>query len=166
MSIFTPILYAVRFDGEMNALEKLMELWTDTEFLYNYAKENNVKSIDEFIDEITEAAERIQDLIHELNKNDRCLETYFQALTPSARNFPLKFHKGKLLRSRLRVYAIKIDRNCYLITGGAIKLSRTMQEHAGTNNELMRLEQVKQFLIDNHVHDELSFFELIDELML
>ena len=38
--------------------------------------------------------------------------------------------------SWLRIYAIKLEPGCYIITGGAIKLTRTMQEREHTLNEL------------------------------
>lgn len=42
--------------------------------------------------------------------------------------------------SWLRIYAIKLESNSYLITGGAIKLTRTMEEREHTLNELRKME--------------------------
>jgi hypothetical protein len=41
----------------------------------------------------------------------------------------------------------------YLITGGAIKLTHTMQERSHTLKELERMEMVRNHLIDNGVID-------------
>lgn len=43
--------------------------------------------------------------------------------------------------------------NSYLITGGAIKLTRTMQEREHTLFELHRLELVRNFLIAEGAYD-------------
>ena len=44
--------------------------------------------------------------------------------------------------SWLRIYAIKLEPGIYVITGGAIKLTRTMQEREHTLVELARMEKV------------------------
>ncbi len=40
--------------------------------------------------------------------------------------------------SWLRLYAIKLEPGCYVITGGAIKLTRTMEEREHTLKELSK----------------------------
>lgn len=55
--------------------------------------------------------------------------------------------------SWLRLYAIILDPNIYLITGGAIILTPTMQERTHTIRELQNLEKVRNYLIDNGVVD-------------
>ena len=55
--------------------------------------------------------------------------------------------------SWLRIYAIKIDKGAYLITGGAIKLTATMAERSHTMAELAKMEQVRNHLIDIGVYD-------------
>src|SRR5690606_6575643 len=57
--------------------------------------------------------------------------------------------KKKARRNWLRIYAIKIDEEVFLITGGAIKLTHLMQERAHTNEELTKLEQAKNYLKEN-----------------
>ena len=61
------------------------------------------------------------------------------------------------------MYAIRIDTNCFVITGGAIKVTRTMQQHPETNNELQKLEKCKNYLQSKGVFDDASFFEIIGE---
>ena len=55
--------------------------------------------------------------------------------------------------SWLRLYALKFEPDTYLITGGAIKLTRTMEEREHTRNELIRMEQVRNFLLEQGVAD-------------
>lgn len=63
--------------------------------------------------------------------------------------------------SWLRLYAIRFQKNSYLITGGAVKLTRTMQERAHTLDELHKLESVRNFLISEGASDLDGFFDLI-----
>ena len=66
--------------------------------------------------------------------------------------------------SWLRIYAIKLDPGIYVITGGAIKLTRTMQEREHTLVELARMEKVRRFLLDNNILDKDSFDDYMKEL--
>ena len=62
------------------------------------------------------------------------------------------------------MYAIKIDANCFVITGGAIKMSQAMQDHPDSNNELAKIKAAKEYLQENSIFDIDSFYELINEL--
>ena len=66
--------------------------------------------------------------------------------------------------SWLRIYAIKLEPGCYIITGGAIKLTRTMQEREHTLAELGKMEQVRNFLISNQAIDADGFVDFLSEL--
>lgn len=75
-----------------------------------------------------------------------------------ARNWDRERHA-----SWLRVYAIRLEPNIYVVTGGAIKLTRTMQEREHTQIELDKLNRCKAFLKANGVFDKDSFVELTKE---
>lgn len=66
--------------------------------------------------------------------------------------------------SWLRIYAIKLEPGIYIITGGAIKLTRTMQEREHTLVELARMEKVRNFLLENDIVDMDSFNDYQKEL--
>lgn len=55
--------------------------------------------------------------------------------------------------SWLRLYAIKLEKGIYLITGGAIKLTQLMSEREHTINELKKMEMVRNYLLDNGIID-------------
>lgn len=57
-----------------------------------------------------------------------------------------------------------MDPGIYIITGGAIKLTRTMQEREHTLVELARMEKVRRFLLDNDIEDMDSFKDYHQEL--
>lgn len=67
--------------------------------------------------------------------------------------------KGFRKTSWLRVYAIRLGVNHFVITGGAIKLTRTMNEREHLNEELMKLEVVCRFLKADQ-KGEFGLFEL------
>ena len=52
-----------------------------------------------------------------------------------------------------------------IITGGAIKLTRTMQEREHTLVELARMEKVRRFLINNNIADKDSFMDFLNEIL-
>jgi hypothetical protein len=53
----------------------------------------------------------------------------------------------------------------YVITGGAIKLTRTMQEREHTLRELGKMEKVCAHLLTNNIVDKDSFDEYMSELV-
>lgn len=65
--------------------------------------------------------------------------------------------------SWLRIYAIKLNPGIYVVTCGAIKLTRTMQEREHTLKELVKMEKVRQYLVANNVIDDDSFTDFIKE---
>lgn len=72
----------------------------------------------------------------------------------------LSLQKGKIKRNQLRLYAIKIDDDCFVITGGAIKMSQKMDEHEDTALELVKLNNARIYLNSKDVFNQDSFFEL------
>ena len=62
------------------------------------------------------------------------------------------------------MYAIKLEPGCYVITGGAIKLTRTMQEREHTLKELKKMEQVRNLLIEQGVMDADGFEDYANEI--
>jgi len=162
--IFEEQLYAFRYKGNAkDEFNRLMDLWTDVGYLYNYAKNNNVHDINDFVQDRLKDAEHIQDFLDDLYKDQVSYRCYFEPLQASERLKLLSLQKGKLKKNGLRYYAIKIDENCFIITGGAIKMTQTMQEHPDSVNELLKLEKGKSFLIKNGIIDDASFYELLKE---
>ena len=66
--------------------------------------------------------------------------------------------------SWLRIYAIRLADDKYIITGGAIKLTATMQERPHTQAELDKIEKVRRFLLDEGIVDDDGFIDYISEL--
>lgn len=162
VSIFADNLFAFHYKNEAdNEFDRVMELWTDVAFLTAFAQGNNIAHVKQFVNDILQDAEQIQDFLENLNQSKEPYGFYFEPLHDAESKKILAFRKGKIKRNRLRYYAIKLDDNCFVITGGAIKMSQTMQEHPDTNNELTKLKEARTYLRQNGVFDQDSFFELL-----
>lgn len=164
--IFAEKLFAFHYQNErLDEYGRLLGLWNDPEYILDFAEKNEQYlnkrglSIDNFIEQILTDVEILEEnLLY--YKNERCkIDTCFQPLYDQEyRPKILSFQKKKC--KYLRLYAIRIDENCFVITGGAIKLTQTMQEHPDTTNELEKLNQCKNYLLSENVFDEDSFFEI------
>lgn len=165
VAIFETELFSFHYRNELdNEYDRLMDLWTDAGYLQAYAKKNNVKDVYGFINDILQHSEEIQDFLENLSQNKKPFGFYFEPLEQSeAKRNILQFQKGKIRRNQLRLYAIKLDKNCFVITGGAIKMSQKMDAHPDTKNELVKLNKARIYLNKNGVVDEDSFVELLNE---
>jgi len=77
-----------------------------------------------------------------LTENNCDIESLFQPLDNRTIHFT-ELIKGKSKYDWLRLYAIKIDSNRFLVTGGAIKLTYKMEDHESTRDEIKKLEKTK-----------------------
>lgn len=87
----------------------------------------------------------LQNIFQPLNNNEYTLK-------------PLQKSKARGNREKrwLRIYAIRFAANCFVITGGAIKVTLGM-EAPYLQEELLKLEKVRQFLVDHDVRDQTDF---------
>ena len=58
-----------------------------------------------------------------------------------------------------------MDPGIYVITGGAIKLTRTMQEREHTLQKRAKMEKVRSHLLTNNIVDKGSFVDYLSELL-
>jgi hypothetical protein len=175
VNIFAPKLYAFHYENEEdNELDRLLLLWNDPEYLYNFLKKNRQDitsrdSISDIAEQIIDDANQINDTFHELSeKTDKSFDEFFRPLDNNVYQWTLlSKEKGRLKRrgpgSYLRIYAIKVDSNIYVITGGAIKFTHLMQDRPHTNEELQKLEKCRNYLNEHHVTDEDSYYEFLSE---
>ena len=170
-------LWAVKEqDKEADELTILFRNWTNGEYLLDFFMENmedlrnffHIERIDEAVNDTFEDAEALQELVLEIPYT-QYLDELFKPLDitdnrtrelsrEKARNWNRARHA-----SWLRIYAIRLEPNVYIVTGGAIKLTRTMQEREHTARELQKLNLCKAFLKANGVFDRDSFVELTNE---
>lgn len=171
-------LWAVRYDGMAdNALQMLFEQWSNPEWLVDFFLENmadlesyfKITDINQAIFDTIDDNQRIQCLILDLSP-DADLDQIFRPLENNRTSEMLLSKEKARIKDRpqhaswLRIYAIKLEPGCYIITGGAIKLTRTMQEREHTLNELNKMEQVRNSLINNQAIDADGFMDFLSEL--
>lgn len=170
-------LWAVRnMEKPKNELALLFDSWNDIGFLMDFFMENlddlkqffHIQRISDAIDDTMDDAEELQRLILDIPYTENLDELFtplgsadltIRELTrEKARNWDRIGHA-----SWLRVYAIRLEKNVFVVTGGAIKLTRSMQERPHTQEQLDKLNSCRQFLLDNGVFDADSFISLIEE---
>lgn len=162
--IFENQLYSFHYDEyNENEYDRNLNLWSNTAYLFEFAKENNIQDIVAFVDEIYDNLEELEDLINEIAESSGQFKRLFITLEHSETNKTISLRKGKINHNRLRLYAIKLIDELFIITGGAIKISQRMQDHPSTAQELSKLSEARIYLDINDTHNKDAFFELIAE---
>lgn len=171
-------LWAIREDyAEDNVLQTLFQQWSDPEWLVDFFMENMsdlesyfmITDINQAIFDTIEDSERIQCLILDISP-DADLDKLFRPLNNSRTSEMLLGKEKARIKERpnhaswLRLYAIKLEPGCYIITGGAIKLTRTMQERAHTLHELNKMETVRNLLISEGAIDVDGLVDYLAEI--
>lgn len=171
-------LWSVRYDGEdVNALFKALDQWNDVSWLRQFFSANfddlatyfRITNLNQAIYDTIDDAEKLECLIMDISP-DADLDAIFRPLENSRISEAMLSREKARLKNRqnhaswLRLYAIKLTKGVYIITGGAIKLTATMQEREHTLVELGNMEKVRRFLIDNGIVDEDGFADNLCEL--
>lgn len=170
-------LWAVRNEGEEdNELYKNIDHWNDVVWLRAFFKNNlndltsyfKITDINEGITDTIEDSDRLESIILNISP-DADLDKLFRSLSNSNSEIYLGKNKAKLttrLRhaSWLRIYAIKLNPGIFVITGGAIKLTATMQEREHTKAELFKIERARRFFIENGIVDDDGFVDYMKEI--
>lgn len=160
VNIFDDKLDAIRYCSEsFDELNRILDLWDDTSYLYQFAKDNNISKVDNFVRKIQNQARILEDNLNELYLDPNQVDYYFQPLDNYETSTVKLLSKQKGKTSVLRLYAIKIENNYFLITGGAIKMSLLMDDHIDTRIEKQKLEIIRNKLIEEGVLDKDSYYE-------
>lgn len=169
-------LWSVRYEGEEeNALFRSFAQWNDVEWLRAFFYENKddlesyfkVTDVNEAIYDTIEDSDKLQCLILDLSP-DADLEKLFRPLdNRQTAALMLDKEKARLKNdgghpSWLRLYAIRLEKGAFIVTGGAIKLTATMAEREHTLLELAKMEKVRNFLLDEGIVDKESFIDYQD----
>ncbi len=162
--IFTGQLYAFHYSGEKdNELTRLLSLWRDTQFLKDFINQNHTdipkhENIEKLPLKLIDLADEIDDTLLDIYENNLNLENFFKPLDNNEYQI-VTLSKQKGRKNYLRLYALKIDTNCFVITGGAIKFHHLMKDRKHTFDELTKIEKCREFLKSNDVFDAESFYE-------
>lgn len=170
-------LFAVQFeDAEVDEFSRVFDQWNDVAYLYNffqkhikdlqsgfYAKHPERLSIETAIQRTLNEAEALEDRLKFVASGPErgvYLQNYFKPLNnEDYRQKVLKKSKatGLSRKSWLRIYAIHISDSCFVISGGAIKLTPTMNTRFHLFKELNKLETTKDYLMDRGMLDKDDF---------
>ena len=160
-------LWSVVYDGDsLDILTSTLSEWINPIALRRFFTENaadlanffHITNLDQAIYDTVTDAVGLSCLILDISP-DAQLDKLFRPLENyRANEMLLSREKAKGGRvsghpSWLRLYAIKIEKNTYLITGGAIKLTCRMDERSHTLKELTKLEQVRSYLLEKGITD-------------
>ena len=166
VNTFVKGLYAFKYDGHLlDELERLLEEWGDIEGLENFFEQNENDlsyfklDIYSAINDTIKESMRLRKFLFEISKaKPSILDEIFRPLD-NLEYRVITLSKQKASRRWLRLYAIRIEANHYVITGGAIKLTHKMQDREHTQRELHKLEKCRSFLQLNGIFDTDSFNE-------
>src|SRR5690606_11792965 len=159
-------LYSVQYDTEgSNEFAKCFELWNDPiylrEFFEQHEKDLNNKfwngiTIEEAIVKTREDARLLEEELVSVAKTGKTerfetLSTLFEPLSKGVIDENLEKDKAKGMKrpSWLRIYAIRIEANLFVVCGGAIKLTPTMNERKHLTLELEKLDFTHNYLQDD-----------------
>lgn len=173
IAIFPPYIYSIKYDDkEDNEYDRLFDKWNDLtsvlDFLMQH-KEMLKASVWKKVSEpelaarqVLDEAEALELLFTELNSHttngeEPDFDSHFQYLDGKYK-FELEYEPmksyGDCRPSLLRMYAIKMDRNTYLITGGGIKLGATIQDSPDLQDHVIQnIDKVREWLKANGIMD-------------
>lgn len=162
-------LWAARFEeSEENEYDRTFNQWNDSEYLeaffteheqdlvkdfYGYCSVGQAVSItlseaDTFEIRLMSIAQR-----HDLSKR---LGDVFKPLEKTV-TIKIKNEKSKAYgtgsKSWLRIYAVRLSHDFFVVSGGAIKLTRSMNEREHLKEELKKLEVLVRFLKDLNIEN-------------
>lgn len=170
-------LYSVKYEHEkLHELSRLFSLWNDAEYLDNFFHENQNDLQRPFWGGITQTnailktrkdAKLLEKKLTQValtGKTDKN-ETLSSLFKPLYKD-PLKLEPyeknkayGLVTPSWLRVYAIRIDLNLFVVSGGTIKLTEDMNEREHLLLELKKLEITQKYCKEEFDPD-LGYFEI------
>jgi len=168
-------IWSIHLPGEkQNEFDKFFDITNDIEWLHNFFEKNKHDLLTGFFGRLTtseavlrtlEEVEEMEDVLYNFAQQGfknryTCLQHLFKPLNNF--EYAITCHqksKARIKRGWLRLYAIRLAENCYLVTGGAIKLTFDMKrEHL--QREIVKLDLAKTLLRNNGIDypEDLNIF--------
>ena len=152
-------LWAVHFEGEDdNELYKVFNNWADVVWLRAFFKENiddlnayfKITDIKEAISDTIEDSERLRYIIMDISPETDLSKIFRPLDNNQASDVMLQKEKTRLKR--------KYGHSSWL------RLTATMQEREHTRQELVKIDKVRRYLLEEGIIDDEGFIEYISEL--
>lgn len=172
VDIFAPYLFAFWFDGQPKDEYNLaISNWLDTEYLKEFYENNydafiknndyfpqkDLVGLSTFIINIANAFDN--KLIN--SANDGNISDHFEMLSKGKDLYEI-LPKRKSKQQVLRFYGIQLE-SVIIIAGSAIKVTDEMKNHPLTAQQLRKINALQDFLRDNSITDEETFFDYLLE---
>ncbi len=167
-------LYSVKEnDSNFDEFDKVFDLWQDVEYLENFFYKNEADlssfysiSVEDAVRQTLHDAKEFQKRILGIKDSNGLgggmLSSYFRPLDKIFKRGIYEKCKayGTIDVGWLRLYAVKIPENCYVITGGAIKLTKKMNEREHTQEQLQKLINCIDYLRSVGIVDDEGIIDI------
>lgn len=171
VAIFAPYLFAFRFPKEsLDEYKLALDQWTDVEYLKKFYEDNfsfirsnehfPVRDVQEFVEFISNNADAFDNNLSDASTMGTLAEC-FDVFSKGNDIYEILPHKKSKFQV-LRLYGIQLG-NVIIISGSAIKLTKTMDEQPLTKREKIKIRSLQDFLRDNEINDEESFFDYLSQ---
>ena len=160
--IYPPYIYSIKYDGEdANEFERLFEDWRDMDGVIGFFEKNKDYLKSKTWSDVCEPEAAAYQVFEEADDLEILFrELYFNAKEESKPDFDshFKFLDGTESPSFIRLYAIKMGTNRYIIVGGGIKLCKTIQESPYLKDRIIQdIDKVRSWLRCNGIYEEDEF---------
>lgn len=166
VGIFEPYIYSIKFDNEeSDEYSRLLEEWSDMEKVKDFFERNKsymsdymskcIKNFYEAAEQVSDEADALEYTLCDLYENTQNgiepdFDSFFKPLdglySLSIDYMPTKSY-GNGRPPLIRMYAIKIISNVYVITDGGIKIAKKIQESPELKDHVFKkINQVREFL--------------------
>ena len=170
-------LWAVKYqDKDADELTLLFRRWNNFNYLLEFFL-SNMEDLKTFF-HITQVKDAIQDTIEDVEVLQKLILDFPYTEDLDGLFHPLSYfdkRETELTREKarnwdrdrhaswLRVYAIRVEKDVFIITGGAIKLTHEMQDRPHTQLELEKMNQCKDYLKELGIVDQEGFIDYIND---
>ena len=168
-------LLSIQFDNsDTDEFRKAFKQWQDVEYLEQFFEENKTDlhsgfygniSLQDAIFETIEESGEFEEHIRQIalkgakNKEPNLNDIVFKTLNNYETSLVHQKSKayGLVRKSWLRIYAIRISANIFVVSGSAIKLTLEMRGRKHTNEELEKLKKTAQYLKNEGFIEEADY---------
>jgi len=143
----------------------------NTEFLFNFFKKNqedllrgtgkNISIEQAVLTVRKETIEMLSELEAEAKTNN--LASLFRHYVPNSQGEQTSREKYRFGKGWLRLYAIRLEDDIFIITGGAIKLNHLMKDREHTKVELTKLGRYRDWCINEGIIDIKALTEYLKD---
>lgn len=175
-------LFSVQFSSQdCDEFTLAFRKWNDVEYLENFFEDNksdlrspfnrNIAVEEAIILSMAQAQKfelKVRNVANfgNFESKNSLQDLVFKQLHNNDTDFRLQESKayGDEVKSWLRLYAVRISPQCYVVSGSAIKLTATMNERAHTAVELLKLKTTSKYLRENGLLeiDDFGFIDIIN----